>query len=373
MIVAGEESGDMRAASLVRAIKGYAPQVRFFGIAGDRCRKEGVDTFSDITDLAVIGFTEVLKHLPRIKKVFDHAVWKAKEERPDIAILVDYPGFNLRLAVKLKKLGIKVIYYVSPQVWAWKASRVKLIKKCVDRMLVLFPFEEEFYAKHGYKADFVGHPLLDEVRADRRPGDLLNSLGLSEKKPTLTLLPGSREKEISRHLPVMLKAATLLQKKHPQLQVILLQAKNIKDDLFQKYLKSGSKNIKVTKDYYNGLNCADFCVVASGTATLETAIMGKPMAVIYRTSWPTWLIARLVIRIPNIALVNIVAGKKIIEELIQTNANPHKIANVISTFLTKPEQARNIRKELAGIRTRLGMPGASQRAAKIVLSELSHQ
>jgi len=370
MIVAGEESGDMRAAALIRAIKGYAPQVQFFGIAGERCRKEGVDTFADITDLAVIGFAEVLKHLSRIKKVFDHAVWKAKEERPDIAILVDYPGFNLRLARELKKLGIKVVYYVSPQVWAWKASRVKLIKKCVDRMLVLFPFEEEFYAKHGYKADFVGHPLLDEVRADRRPGDLLNSLGLSEKKPTLTLLPGSREKEITRHLPVMLKAAALLQKKHPRLQVILLQAKNIPDELFRKYLKASSPSIKVTKDYYNSLNCADFCVVASGTATLETAIMGKPMAVIYRTSWPTWLIAKLVIRIPHIALVNIVAGKKIVEELIQTNATPQKIADAISTFLTKPEQARNIRQELTSIRSKLGTSGASQRAAKIVISEL---
>jgi lipid-A-disaccharide synthase len=258
-------------------------------------------------------------------------------------------------------------------VWAWKSSRVKLIKKCVDRMLVLFPFEEEFYAKHGFKADFVGHPLLDEVRADRRPGDLLNTLGFNEKRPTLALLPGSREKEISRHLPVMLKAATLLQKKHPELQVVLLQAKNIKDNLFRMYLKGGSPNIKVTMDYYNGLNCADFCVVASGTATLEAAILGKPMAVIYRTSWPTWLIAKFVIRIPNIALVNIVAGKKIVEELIQTSANPQKIAKVISTFLTKPDKVRETRKELAGIRARLGMPGASQRAAKIVLAELSSQ
>ncbi len=373
MIVAGEESGDMRAASLVRSIKAYAPHVSFFGIAGERSRKEGVETFSDVTELAVIGFLEVIKHLPQIKKVFDYAVWKAKEEKPDLVILVDYPGFNLRLAREMKKLGIKVIYYVSPQVWAWKASRIKTIKACVDRMLVLFPFEADFYKKHGYTADFVGHPLVDEVRPNKRPDDFLNTLELSEKNPTLALLPGSREKEVSRLLPIMLKAANLLQKEHPRLQVLVLQARNINDQLFKRSLKRTDVKFKTTKDYYNALNAADLCVVASGTATLETGIMGKPMVVVYKTSWLTYFMVKAVIRIPYISLVNIVAGKKVVEELIQHGASAGKIARTISALLKDPQKAQAVRRELTVLKNRLGLPGASQRAAKIVISELNNK
>ncbi|MBF0123017.1 MAG: lipid-A-disaccharide synthase [Candidatus Omnitrophica bacterium] len=370
LIVAGEESGDMRAAPLVRAIHTYAPDIRFIGIGGERLRQAGVATFADINELAVIGFTEVLIHYPRIKRIFDMTVKKLQEERPDAVLLVDYPGFNLRLAEKAKKLGIKVIYYVSPQVWAWKESRVKLIKRVVDRMIVLFPFEKEFYAKHGYEVDFVGHPLVDENRADKGASDFLKSIGLNDKAPTLALLPGSRNKEVSRHLPPMLEAAILLKKDHPKLQIILLQAKNLNKEIFDKPLKKAPHGLIVSRDYYNALNAADLCVVASGTATLETGILGKPMAVIYKTSWLTFLIARLVIRIPYISLVNIVAGKKIVEELLQQHANPKKIAKVIDDFLRNPEKARATRKELAGLKTKLGSPGASQRAAKIILTEL---
>ena len=370
LIVTGEESGDMRAAPLVRAIHAYAPDIRFIGIGGDRLRQAGVATFADINELSVIGFAEVIRHYPRIKTIFDLTVRKLREEKPDAVLLVDYPGFNLRLAKEAKKLDIKVFYYVSPQVWAWKESRVKLIKKTVDRMIVLFPFEKEFYAKHGYEVDFVGHPLVDENRADKGASDFLKSIGLNDKAPTLALLPGSRKKEISRHLPPMLEAATLLKKDHPKLQIILLQAKNLETTSFDNPLKKAPKDLIITSDYYNALNAADFCVVASGTATLETGILGKPMAVIYKTSWLTFLIAKLVIRIPNISLVNIVAGKKIVEELLQQNACAKKIALVINGFLRNPEKARAIRKELAGLKAKLGSPGASQRAAKIILAEL---
>lgn len=370
LIIAGEESGDMRAAPLVRAIKHYAPGTRFVGIAGDRCRAEGVKTFTDIRDLAVIGFIEVIKNFSRLKKVFDHTLLMAREEKPDLAILVDYPGFNLRLAAELKRLDIKVIYYVSPQVWAWKASRVKIIKAVVDRMMVLFPFEKDFYAKHQYTADFVGHPLLDEVHAGKDAPTFKASLGLDSKATVIGLLPGSRINEITRLLPVMYAAATALRRKDPRLQFVLLQAKTISDELLNRYARLAPKGLKITREYYNGLNVTDFCIVASGTATLETGIMGKPMVVVYKTAWLTSVIVRIVIRIKNVSLVNIVAGKKIVEELIQENATPTKIVKAISRLIDSPAKTLEQRKELAALRSKLGNPGASQRAAKVVVEEL---
>lgn len=373
LVIAGEESGDMRAASLVRAIRDRAPELHFTGIGGDHLRKAGVETFADIRELSVMGFTEVIRHYPRIKKIFDLTVRKMQEDRPDAVLLVDYPGFNLRLAQKAKGLGIKVIYYVSPQVWAWKASRVKLIKKVVDRMIVLFPFEKDFYARHQYDANFPGHPLIDETKADTPPADFLKGLALTDQLPTLALLPGSRKREILNHLPAMLKAASLLKKEHPALQVILLQAKNIESALLQPFLKYAPSGLIISHDYYNALNASDFCVVASGTATLETGILGKPMVVIYRTSWLTALIIRLVIRIPYISLVNIVAGKKIVQELLQQDVNAPRITREINAFLNDPLKTRQVREELAGLKNKLGMPGASHRAAQVVLEELHRQ
>ncbi len=371
LIVAGEESGDMRAAPLVRAIKHYAPGTQFIGIAGDRCRQEGVDTFTDIRDLAVIGFVEVIKNFSRLKKVFDLTVQKAREEKPDLAILVDYPGFNLRLAAELKKLNIKVVYYVSPQVWAWKASRVKIIKKVVDRMMVLFPFEKDFYAKHQYTADFVGHPLLDEVHASKDAASFKASLGLDPKYTVIGLLPGSRKNEIAHLLPIMYAAANILKKENPRLQFVLLQAKTISDELLAKYAQKAPVSLKITKEYYNGLNITDFCIVASGTATLETGIMGKPMAVVYKTAWLTSVIVRIVIRIKDVSLVNIVAGKKIVEELIQENATPARIVKAMRGLINDQAKTQTMRKELSALRAKLGNPGASQRAAKVVVEELS--
>lgn len=370
MIVCGEESGDMRAAALVKAIKSQSPGATFSGIGGERCRKEGVDLIADITQLAVIGFTEVIRHFDRIKRVFDLAVAHAGQERPDAVILVDYPGFNLRLAKKLKALDLKVIYYVSPQVWAWKSSRVKLIKKVVDRMIVLFPFEQEFYARHGFEADFVGHPLVDEVRAELGPAQFRKKTGLNEKERVVGLLPGSRQKEVSRHLPLMLKAAARIRKERPGTQFLLLRAKNLPEALFTSGLKSSSCPVTVTDDYYNALNACDACIVSSGTATLETALMEKPMVVVYKTSWATYGIAKIVVKIPYIALANIVAGKKVAEELLQTKASPPRVAASILSLLKDPDKLRAASRELKAVRAKLGATGASQRAAKVVLAEL---
>ena len=369
LIVAGEESGDMRAAALVREIKSLRHDAIFTGIAGNRCRSEGVVTFTDITELAVIGFTEVVKNIGRIKHVFDLTLEHARRDRPDLAILVDYPGFNLRLARELKKLDIKVIFYVSPQIWAWKESRVNIIKRVVDRMLVLFPFEKDLYARHGYKADFVGHPLVDEARAHVPRDIFLKNIGLNPQHPVLGILPGSRAKEISRHLPVMLRAAQLVQKEQPDVQLLLLKTKNLELNNFTSCLHNAPAGLKISEDYYNALNTCDAAVVCSGTATLETGLMSKPMVVVYKTSWLTWFIARMVIKIPYIALVNIVAGRKVAVELLQNNASPETIAQETLKIL-EPERALKARQDLSSIKTILGASGASKRAAAIVVEEL---
>jgi lipid-A-disaccharide synthase len=369
MVVAGEESGDMRLASLVAEIKALRPGARFTGIGGNRCRQQGVRTFADIADLAVFGFSEVIRHFPRIKRVFDMTVARARTERPSLAILVDYPGFNLRLAKELKKLGIKVIYYVSPQVWAWKSSRIKTIKAVVTRMMVLFDFEKALYAKHGYAADFVGHPLIDEVRANTDKEPFLRSIGLDPQRPVLALLPGSRPQEILRLLPIMLQAGADVQKQRPEVQLVLLKARNLPQSLFNPQLISAPPDLKVSEDYYNALNACDAAIVCSGTATLETCLLHKPMVVVYRTSWLTWGIGRMLIKIDRVSLVNIVAGKKIVEELLQKNATALKIAQEALRILD-PVNAQTIRKDLKRINAMLGDRGASARAARVVLEEL---
>jgi len=369
MFVAGESSGDMRAAGLASALKKLAPTLRLSGIGGQYMREAGVECFTDITELAVIGIAEVIKNLSRIKKVFDQTLQQIDTTHPDAVILVDYPGFNLRLAQEIKKRGIKIIYYISPQVWAWREKRVLKIKKLVDRMIVLFPFEQDIYNKYGMKVDYVGHPLVDEIIVDKDQTEILKSIGFSTSKTTIGLMPGSRAKEVERHLPCMLQAAQLLFKQNKERQFLLLKAPTIPlkliDDQLLNY-KHLPLRIYIGPTY-DGINAMDAAMVASGTATLETALLKKPMVIIYKTSWLTYAIAKSVIKIPYIGLVNIVAGKKIVEELIQNDANAANIAKTIEGALHSP----HIVDELAAVKTSLGEPGASLRAAQVVLSTLA--
>ncbi len=365
MIIAGEASGDMRAAGLARALKELDPSLKLSGIGGDFLRQAGVECFTDITELAVIGIAEVVKNLSHIKKVFDQTLKQIDTTHPDGVILVDYPGFNMRLGPEIKKRGIKIIYYVSPQVWAWREKRVLKIKKCVDRMIVLFPFEQDIYSKYGMKADYVGHPLVDEIVVDKNQTEVLKSIGLSASKTTIGLMPGSRTKEVERHLPCMLEAAQKLYKQNQERQFILLKASSIPLKLIEDQLLS-YKHLPL-KIYdgptYDGINAMDAAMVASGTATLECALLKKPMVIIYKTSWLTYAIAKALIKIPYIGLVNIVAGEKIVEELIQNDATADNIANSLEAALHNP----HIIDELAAVKTSLGGPGASLRAAQIVL------
>ncbi len=389
MIVAGEASGDMRAAGLARALKELNPGLRLTGIGGEHMRQAGVECFEDITELAVIGIAEVLKNLGRIKKVFDQTLNQIDTTHPDCVVLVDYPGFNLRLAGEIKKRNIchsresgnpiKIIYYISPQVWAWREKRVLKIKQLVDRMIVLFPFEQAIYSKYGMKVDYAGHPLVDEIIVGHDQTEVLKSLGLSASKTTIGLMPGSRAKEVERHLPCMLEAARILYKQNKERQFILLKASSVPLELVSRVIaRSAVQRSKATKQsfiiplkiydgpIYDGINAMDAVMVASGTATLEAALLKKPMVIIYKTSWITYYIAKSVIKIPYIGLVNIVAGKKVAEELIQNNANAANIANALEATLHNPQ----IINELAAVKTTLGESGASLRAAQVVLEEI---
>jgi lipid-A-disaccharide synthase len=372
IIVAGEASGDMRAAGLARALKELNPTLQLTGIGGIHMRQAGVECFSDITQLAVIGIAEVVKNFSRIKKIFDQTLRQIDSTHPDCVILVDYPGFNLRLAREIKKRGIRVVYYISPQVWAWREKRVLKIKELVDRMIVLFPFEKNIYSKYGMKVDYVGHPLVDEINITKGQTEVLKSIGLSDSKTTIGLMPGSRAKEIERHLPCMLQAAQILFKNNKDRQFILLKSSSIPLKLIVSIIASEAKQsfdlpLKVYDGpTYDGINAMDAAIVASGTATLETALLKKPMIIIYKTSWLTYAIARALIKIPYIGLVNIMAGKKIVDELIQNDASAAKIANGLESALYNHQ----IIEELAAVKASLGKPGASLRAARLVLEGL---
>jgi len=371
MIVAGEVSGDSHAATLVSALKKLDPSLTFSGLGGPKMEKAGVAIDEDFTKFAVVGFIEVIKHYKEFKRCFDLFLKNVAARKPAAVILVDYPGFNLRLAARLKKMGVRVIYYISPQVWAWKENRVQFIKKNVDRMLVLFDFEKKFYADRGVDVDFVGHPLADKVDITDGREKILNSLGLSSDKFTIGLLPGSRQKEIESLLAPMLDAATILHKEDSRFQFLLLKAPNLDPVLFEKFLTNRQLPLKIlTGHFHNGLNACDICMVASGTATLETALLLKPMVVIYKTSYLTFVLAKALIKIPYIGLVNVVAGKKIVPECIQDDANGIKIAGELKKIYQNPSEFDRMRQDLEKVKSSLGEGGASVRAAKNILQFL---
>jgi len=364
LIIAGEASSDLHAADLVKEIRELLPSVEFFGLGGERMQKAGVKLYDNIVELAVVGFIEVLKNIGKFKAIFDNILTQVDELKPEIAVLIDYPGFNLRLAKELKKRNIPVIYYISPQIWAWGKNRIYLIKKLVRRMIVLFRFEEEIYKKAGIPVNFVGHPFLDIPRYASR-------LAIPENKTTLALLPGSRELEVRRLLPVMLESAKLILKKIPDSQFILLYSSSVKREIFEEILKGYELPLYIFTDKtYEGLNSSDFALIASGSATLESSVLEKPFVVLYKVSALSWLLLRMIIKLPYIGLVNIVAGKKIIEEFIQFRAQPEKICDYITSILKNPAKINAIKKDLAGVKALLGEKGASKRAAGIIVGLL---
>ncbi|MFH1856612.1 MAG: lipid-A-disaccharide synthase [Candidatus Omnitrophota bacterium] len=364
-IIAGEASGDMHGAALAKALKQLNPRVELFGMGGEKMKQAGVCLFFESTKLAVTGFIEVLKHLNEFKKIFELLRAKLSEVKPDAVILIDYPGFNLKFAPKVKELNIKLFYYISPQVWAWGKNRVKIIRRLVDKMLVVFKFEEDFYKQAGVNAQFVGHPLLD-IAAEYK------AVPTEKKGIKIALLPGSRENEIKYILPVMLKTSLLLQEKLKNAEFLLAASTTVKKETYQKIIeKHNVKNLRVLTDkFYDCLSACDFALVCSGTATLETALFQKPMAIIYKMSFLSYLIIRALIKIPFIGLVNIVSGKKIVPEFIQTGARPKAIADYALKILSNPSAKKQIEENLSEVRKKLGTPCASRRAAEVILGEM---
>lgn len=371
LIVAGEASGDLHGANLVREMKALDSSLSFSGVGGSKLEAEGVRLLARSSEMAVVGITEVFTKIRFILGVFLRLRKMLRKEKPELLILIDYPDFNLRLAAAAKAAGVRVFYYVSPQVWAWRKGRIRQIRRVVDRMAVILPFEKAFYEERGYTVHFVGHPLLDVVKRTRSRETALTDFGLHDKRPIVALLPGSREKEVKGLLPVMLGAAIHVKEEYAEAQFILPLADTVDPQMVDRIIRAYPVSVTVvTGMIYDAVGLADMAMVASGTATMETALLETPMVVIYKVSGVSYAVGRRVIRVDHISLVNLIAGRAVVPELIQVEANPERIAAEVGQIVTRREKAREMRAALAEIREKLGTPGASQRTAQIACGML---
>jgi len=369
-IVCGEPSGDLLAGDLAQAIKRLKPEITISAVGGTHLAKAGAEIFCNIKELSVMGFFDVLKKLPKFLKLKQLILEKINTEKPEAIIFVDFSGFNLRLAKAINK-RIPTIYYVSPQVWASREGRINCIRDFIFKMIVLFKFEEEFYKQRKIQTACVGHPLIDLVNQSLRKQDFLDNYQIDSSKRVIALLPGSRKQEIRMILPLMLKTAQLINKEIPGTQFIVAKSPNLDAQIYQKECGRFNLNLKIIDSKtYDCLNIADFCLVCSGTATLETAIMQKPFVIVYKMNLLNYLLYRPQVKIPYIGMVNIVAGRKIIPEFIQFNAQPKMIAQAAVELLQRPEQIKQMLGDLAYVKASLGEPGAAERAAKLILEFL---
>ena len=367
LIVSGEPSGDLHASNLVKDLKSLDPTLQFYGVGGELSKKAGVDIIFDITKLALIGVIEVLRHIFVVKRAYDTVISKVARDRPDIAILVDYPGFNLKLAADLAKKGIPVVYYISPQIWAWGRQRVHTIKKYVKKMIVFFKFEEELYKKYGIDAEFVGHPLVDVVKVTASRDEVYKKYSLSGNKKTIALLPGSREFEIRTLLPIMAKTAELISGKMGNVQFIISKHPHLDLSIYEAALKGRSFDHRfIEGDMHNIVAAADFAVVASGTATLETGMLGPPLVVVYKTAFITAIFYYIVVDVHFLGLVNVVAGKEVAPEFLQYKVTPERITAKTIEILSSPGRLAETKNELLAVKASLGPGGASMRAARVI-------
>ena len=373
LIISGEASGDLHGANLVRELKKESPSLAFFGVGSKRMREAGVQMLADASEISVVGGTEVLTHLGAIYRVYSRLKRFLKEERPDLLVLIDFPDFNIMVGKAAKKLGIPVLYYISPQVWAWRKGRIKKIAELVKAVVVVFPFEVELYKSAGVDVRFVGHPLADVVKSEFTKIEARKHLGLDHTRRTIALLPGSRKKEITHLLPDMLEAARELDTMFRDLQFVLPVAPTLTMDFIRQHVEVSGVPVKIVDGgVYDALRASDAAIVTSGTATLETGLMGVPMAIVYRMSKVSYFIGRLIIDVDHVGLVNIIAGKRLVPELIQQEATPQNMAVAISKMLRDPVYYKEITDGLAAVRVQLGDAGASARAAAVVLSLLEN-
>jgi len=371
MIITGEVSGDLIGASLIRELKSLKPDLKITGIGGDKMKSAGMELIYHTDQMAFLGFVEVVKHLPFIRKVQKNLLDVIKKEKINCVVLIDYPGFNLSIAKKLKPLGVKIIYYVSPQLWAWAKGRVKKIRELVDIMLVVFPFEVEFYKKENVNVEYVGHPLVERINQYKflSRDEFFSKFNLDRQKEILLVMPGSRKQEVKEIFPEVIKSANKLAIDY-NMQVVVARSKNISEKYFQQNNDSG-KFITIEDHNYELMKYSRFGIIKSGTSTLEAGFFALPMIVVYKTNPLTYMIGKQLVKLDRIGMVNILLDEMVVPELIQSDASSAKIIDTASKILSDKQVYENIKLKLGKVKEQLGTDGASKRAAKSILEILN--
>jgi len=364
LISAGDPSGEMYAARLVRALQDRV-EVQLFGLGGRKMREAGVELVAENTAIAVVGITEVLGKAPTVWRLIGQMADESKRRRPKLAILVDAPGFNLRLAKHLKAQGVPVVYFISPHVWAWKRWRIRPIRKRVKKMLCIFPFEEAYYHQRGVAAEFVGHPQVDEVRATQSRAEFATRHSLDATKPIVALLPGSRRNELRYNLPTILGACRQIEAKQPS-QFVLALAPTVRAAETAHMMRADVAVQAVENETYNALAAADASIISSGTATVEAALIGAPMVVVYRLAPTTAFLLKRLVRTPYFSMVNLIAGRQVVTELFQNDFTAERVAGEVLRLLESADARKEMRQGLAEVRAKLGPGGAMNRAAEII-------
>jgi len=370
LIVAGEVSGDLHAAGLIAELKKTRPELEFFGIGGSQMQNQGVKILYHTDKMAFLGFWEVLRHLEFIRKVRRSLVKEIGRQPCRLAILVDYPGFNLRLAKDLKKRKIPVIYYISPQVWAWGRKRIGKIKQLVEHMLVFFPFEERLYSQNNVKVTWVGHPLVELAKPNLTREEFYRSLNAPSEQKFIGLFPGSRPQEIKQHLPIMLNVGQILKKRKKELAFLIAAAPGINSEEIKTMLPPDLPVRLLSNRNYEIMTYSELLLVKSGTSTLEAALCGTPFVVMYKTSPASYLIAKRLVKVPHLAMANLLAEKRVVPEFIQNQAHPQGIASEMLNLLDGHRRYQSIKMELGKIRNKLGSGNAYQKAARVVAEYL---
>lgn len=372
VVIAGEESGDQHAASFIRQLKCLYPSLKCSGIGGRHMQDAGTELVSDLARYGVTGLTEIILHARVIRQAFRLIKAHLTDTKPDLLILVDYPGFNLRLARFAKEvLDLRIVYYISPQIWAWKANRIHAIRRYVDKMAVILPFEKELYEQAGIPVAFVGHPLIERLEINDSVSSLKQLLQLPEDKPILALLPGSRQNEIKRHMPVLRKTICQLTEKHPNLHIAIPVARSLNKSALIPYTQGLSLPItfidqQATKTVY----CSDFVIVASGTASLECALLTKPMCIIYKVSLLTFMTACRFMRVKYLGLCNLLSGKMIVPELLQYDCTADELTRLVSDCLSKPQKSEYMISRLQKLKESLSHQQADMAIHMLIAQEL---
>jgi lipid-A-disaccharide synthase len=368
MISCGEASGDLYAGALVRELRRLDPDVKVFGFGGEQLRAAGADLVGDYRGLTVTGLVEAIEVLPRAFRMQRALVERARVERPDVLVVIDFPDFNFRLAAKIQALGVPIVYYVCPQLWAWRSGRLKTLKALATKALVIFPFEPEFFRNGGVPVEFVGHPLLDLVPPPADRHAVLTAAGLDPTAPTVALLPGSRPNEVSSILATLVESIPLIRARVPRAQFFVARAPSLTDDLFRALPAGPGSGVATLAGRADDvLSVSDVVVTASGTATVQTAIHEKPMVIVYRLAPMSYRLGRWFVKVTTFGMVNLVAGETVATELIQDDFTPRRVADETLALLTDPARAESVRAQLRAVKARLGEHGASRRAAQHVL------